>query len=88
MVLLPFKETPLNQHSLAALESWLGELGAKRIENDPCAWCLLMPNWSAQIKFEKEALSVVWEKEGQSKPCSFSYGLSREDIEMAILEGP
>ena len=88
MTSLPLKQTPLNQHSLAALEYWLVELGAERIENDPCSWFLVMPNWSAQIKLEKDSISVIWEKEEQSKPCSFSYGLSREDIEMAILEGP
>ena len=85
---LPPHQTPLNQHSLASLELWLTGLGGQRIEEDPCRWLLFMQDWSVEINLEKDSLSVVWEKKGKKKPCSFSYGLPRQDIEMAILEGP
>jgi len=88
MPLLPLKQVPLNQHSLAALESWLIDLGAERGENDPCTWFLIMQDWSVKISLEKDALSVIWNKDGKEKPCSFSYAFSRQDIEIAILQGP
>ncbi|WP_320666940.1 DUF3143 domain-containing protein [Prochlorococcus sp. MIT 1307] len=88
MALLPPVQTPLNQHSLAALELWLHELGAKKSKEDLCIWTLLMPNWSAEIKIEQDELKVTWEQNGKSSSCSFPYGLSRQDVQIAITEGP
>ena len=88
MSLLPLAQTPLNQHSLEALESWLHELGAHKSRHDPCLWLWVMPNWSAQIKMERDELQVTWEKEGKLSHCSFPYGLPRRDVQTAIAEGP
>ena len=38
MVALPPESTPLNQHSLPALEAWLQQLGAVRMDDNPCQW--------------------------------------------------
>ena len=88
MSLLPSSKTPLNQHSLAAIELWLKDLGAERSDGDPCLW-----NWSilesqAEIKMEKENLRIIWQKNGKKSECIFPYGLSRQDVMSAICEGP
>ena len=81
-------DTPINQHSLQSLELWLGNLGANKDVQNPSEWYLKLPNWNAIIVFEQEDLSVVWEKEGVLTKRLFSYCISREDIENAILQGP
>ena len=88
MSLLPPDNTPLNQHSLAALEAWLTELGAKQSREDLCLWIWIMPNWSTEIKIERDELQVTWEQEGKLSHCSFPYGLPRKDVQIAITQGP
>ena len=88
MSLLPPSQTPLNQHSLAALESWLDQLGAHPNSQDPALWTWVMPKWTAHIKMERDELQVTWEKDGNLSHCSFPYGLPRKDVQMAIAEGP
>ena len=85
---LPPPETPLNRHSLSALEVWLGDLGAQRSRTDPCCWTWVLPQWSAEIQMEKDELRVTWKKGGQCNQCCFPYGLSRSDVEVAISQGP
>ena len=80
--------TPVNQHSLQALELWLKNLGATKDLDDPSKWNLSLSNWNATIIFEREDLSVVWESEGELTKRLFSYCINREDIETAILQGP
>ena len=87
MSLLPSSQTPLNRHSLQSLELWLTELGANRSTRDPCLWSWITAEWRAEIKFEQDELIVTWNKEEQSSSCSFSYGLSRSDVENAMKEG-
>ena len=86
--MLPPIDTPLNQHSLLALETWLNDLGATQSKQDPCLWTWLMPEWSAEIKIEKDELEVIWEKDGKRNRCCFPYGLSRKDVQNAIIDGP
>ena len=81
-------DTPINQHSLQALEFWLKDLGATKDIENPSRWHLLLSNWNATITFEQEDLSVVWESKGKFKKRLFSYCINREDIENAILQGP
>ena len=85
---LPIAETPLNQHSLTSLELWLHQLGAQRSQEDRCLWLWSMPNWSAEIKMESDELRVTWDKEGKKNQRCFSYGLTRQDVESAIIQGP
>ena len=88
MTLLPPSQTPLNQHSLSALESWLQYLGAEKSSVDPCKWNLSTSYWSAEIDFLQDELVVVWSQYGQRSQCCFSYALARKDVEAAISEGP
>tara|TARA_B100000700_G_C14739967_1_gene712533 strand:- start:107 stop:373 length:267 start_codon:yes stop_codon:yes gene_type:complete len=88
MAQLPSLKTPLNQHSLEALELWLKQLGATRSKSDPCLWHWIMPDWVAEIQMDYENLRIRWEKDGSKCECSFSYRLSREDVQSAIYEGP
>tara|TARA_B100000700_G_scaffold263167_1_gene300163 strand:- start:165 stop:431 length:267 start_codon:yes stop_codon:yes gene_type:complete len=88
MALLPPIHTPLNQHSLTALESWLQDIGAEKNSQDPCLWDWEMPKWKAAIKMDKDTLNVTWEKDGEHSNCSFPYGLSRNDVQSAIFQGP
>ena len=88
MPALPSIQTPLNQHSLLALESWLSQLGAEKSSENPCLWRWTQPQWSAEILMKQEGLRVSWSQDGRESVRSFSYGLSRSDVETAILQGP
>ena len=79
---------PINQHSLQSLETWLTDMGALKDNNNPSKWNLLLSNWNATIVFEQEDLSVLWESKGQKTKRLFSYNISREDVENAIMQGP
>ena len=85
---LPPAQTPLNQHSLRALETWLADLGAVRSDQDACLWQWSQPLWSAQIRLDQEHLQVIWLQDGATSQRSFPYGLSRLDIEAAMRAGP
>ena len=79
---------PINQHSLQSLETWLTDMGALKDNNNPSKWNLLLSNWNATIVFEQDDLSVLWESKGQKTKRLFSYNISREDVENAIMQGP
>jgi hypothetical protein len=85
---LPSPDTPLYNHPLPALESWLRQLGAVQERTDPCLWDLHRPEWSARIELEVEELTVSWHADGRECVRHFPYGLSRADTEAAILAGP
>jgi hypothetical protein len=86
--LLPDRETPLYNHSLPDLENWLRDLGALQQGPHASIWDLHLPQWSAQLELESEELKVSWHHEGRSSVRHFPYGLSRADVEAAILAGP
>ncbi len=88
MITLPPPQTPLYNHPLPALEQWLQGLGGTRHRTDPTFWDLHRPHWSALIELEIEELKVSWLQEGRSTVRLFPYGLSRADVESAILAGP
>jgi len=88
MPALPDSATPLYNHPLPALEDWLRELGAAQQRRNPCSWDLHHNDWSAEIELEVEDLSVRWQHDGQCTVRQFPYGLSRADVEAAILAGP
>jgi len=79
---------PINQHSLQSLELWLTDLGAVKDSNNPSKWYLLISNWNATIIFEQDDLRVIWQIGGRETKRLFSYGINREDVENAILQGP
>ena len=89
MPALPTDRTPLNQHSLMALEQWLRDLGAEPEPDAPTRWILQTPSWSAELVLEQEDLRVTWLlTEAETKQCCLPYGLSRADVEAAIQAGP
>ena len=81
-------DTPINQHSLKELESWLIDLGAKQDFTNLSKWYLELADWHATIILEKEDLSVAWKSGDVLTKRLFSYCINREDIENAILQGP
>ena len=88
MFSLPSSKTPLNQHSLLALEKWLQELGAQKSNEDPCLWIWVTPQWRAELRLGQDDLKVIWFKGEDKSEYSFPYGLARQDIENAIFQGP
>ncbi len=88
MTFMSLDQTPLNQHSLLAIESWLEQLGAKKSVDNPCLWHLDKEYWSVEIFIQKDSIRVIWDQKGVRNQCDFSYGLYREDVERAILQGP
>ncbi len=84
---LPPANTPLNQHSLGAIEFWLVSLGAQKSKN-PCLWKWIVPPWSAEISMKQDELMVVWVEGEATSQFNFSYSLSRQDIEAALKHGP
>ena len=87
MTTLPPSQTPLNQHSLGALECWLDRLGAKKNLQNPSLWNWDSSKWTAEITLGREDLCVSWKSGTSHSQRCFSYGLSREDVEAAINEG-
>jgi len=88
MQLLPSPITPLNQHSLVALESWLSSLGAQRSSANPCLWEWALPESSAEIEVRQDELRVTWAQGINKSQFNFPYGLSRQDVEAALKQGP
>jgi hypothetical protein len=88
MATLPPAPTPLYNHPLPALEAWLRDLGAIQSRSNVAHWDLHRPQWSAHIAMDVEELRVSWHQEGHSTARQFPYGLSRADVEAAILAGP
>lgn len=85
---LPPASTPLYNHPLPALERWLQDLGAVQQGRNGSLWDLHRPEWSARILLDVDDLRVSWQQEGQESARVFPYGLSRDDVEAAILAGP
>ena len=88
MSTLPSAATPLNQHSLLSIELWLNTLGAKKNENNPCLWEWLTNECSAEIEIMQDELKVTWMSKEKESQFSFPYGLSRQDVEDALKQGP
>lgn len=86
--LLPAASTPLYHHALPQLEAWLRALGARQRGAHSSRWDLHQEQWSALLELEVEDLSVSWLADGHQTVRQFPYGLSREDVEAAILAGP
>jgi hypothetical protein len=88
MVVLPPAPTPLYHHPLPSLESWLESLGAQQPHRHSPLWTLERPGWSAEIELRPAELLVRWLQGGERRQRTFSYGLTREDVQAAILAGP
>ena len=88
MTTLPASATPLYNHPLPQLEAWLRQLGAHQQGARSETWELHRPDWSARITFQVDVLQVIWHQTGRERQRQFPYGLSRADVEAAILAGP
>jgi len=85
---LPPPETPLVHHPLPLLEAWLRGFGARQRGTHSTQWDLHQPQWSALLELDVEELRVSWLQDGRQSLRHFPYGLSRADVEAAILAGP
>jgi hypothetical protein len=93
---LPPAQTPLYNHPLPAIEAWLAVLGAVQQPGRPCFWRLRHGGWSADLELGVVDITVVWQPGSDSAAEApapgprrqFPYGLSRADVEAAILAGP
>ncbi|KAF8008755.1 hypothetical protein BT93_K2419 [Corymbia citriodora subsp. variegata] len=90
---LPDKTKPLYSHSLPCIEAWLKNLGFFQSREDRAVWLIELPEWHAQLSLDVTDLYIRYLKSGPGNlekdvDRRFSYALSREDIENAILGGP
>ncbi|OVA01893.1 Protein of unknown function DUF3143 [Macleaya cordata] len=90
---LPDKKKPLYSHSLPCIEAWLRKLGFYQSREDRALWFIEKPDWNAQLSLDVTDLYIRYLKSGPGNlekdvERRFSYALSREDIENAILGGP
>ncbi|KAL6508371.1 hypothetical protein OROHE_021913 [Orobanche hederae] len=90
---LPEKKKALYSHSLPSVEAWLRSLGFYQSRDDRAVWFVEKPDWNAQLSLDVTDLYIRYLKSGAGNlekdvERRFSYALSREDIENAILGGP
>lgn len=90
---LPEKKKPLYSHSLPCIEAWLRSLGFYQSKEDRAVWLVEKPEWHAQLSLDVTDLYIRYMKSGPGSlekdvERRFSYALSREDIENAVLGGP
>ncbi|XP_044506951.1 uncharacterized protein LOC123226489 [Mangifera indica] len=90
---LPDKSKPLYSHSLPCIEAWLRNLGFYQSKDDRAVWLIEKTDWHAQLSLDVTDLCIRYLKIGPGNlekdvERRFSYALSREDIENAILGGP
>ncbi|XP_062120270.1 uncharacterized protein LOC133834619 [Humulus lupulus] len=90
---LPDKKKPLYSHSLPCLEAWLRSLGFHQSKEDRAVWLVEKLEWHAQLSLDVTDLYIRYLKTGpgnleKDMERKFSYALSREDIENAVLGGP
>ncbi|KAL1206710.1 hypothetical protein V5N11_027269 [Cardamine amara subsp. amara] len=90
---LPEKNKPLYSHSLPCIEAWLRKLGFYQSKDDRAVWLIQKPDWHAQLSLDVTDLCIRYLKSGpgnleRDMERRFSYALSRDDTENAILGGP
>ncbi|KAF6997710.1 hypothetical protein CFC21_013905 [Triticum aestivum] len=90
---LPEKEKPLYAHSLPCIEAWLRSVGFAQSREDRAVWVAETPVWHARLSLDVTDLHIRYLKSGpgnleKDMERRFSYALSRQDIENAILGGP
>lgn len=88
---LPSSETPLYNHPLPEIESWLKNQGCQQDPRELHCWRVDRPGWEAELWLDIDQLTVRYLRagdEGKDIQRSFKYSLSRGDIEAAIFAGP
>ena len=90
-MMLPDSKTPLYNHPLPDIETWLTQLGCKQDPDNLHCWQIEKINWRAEICLEIEELTVRYlqaKDTGEDLTRSFKYSLSRQDVEAAVFSGP
>ncbi|PIN19058.1 hypothetical protein CDL12_08268 [Handroanthus impetiginosus] len=90
---LPDKKKALYSHSLPCVEAWLKSLGFYQSRDDRAVWFVENHDWHAELSLDVTDLYIRYLKSGPGNlekdvERRFSYALSREDIENAVLGGP
>ncbi|NJM28543.1 MAG: DUF3143 domain-containing protein [Pseudanabaena sp. RU_4_16] len=88
---LPSSDTPLYNHPLPAIESWLQNQGCKQDKNNVSSWYVRRNGWEAEISMDIEEIRVRYINAiagNKDIQRVFPYSLSRRDIEDAIFTGP
>ncbi len=88
---LPSADTPLYNHPLPQIESWLNEQGCQQDQQDPHCWHVQRQDWKAELWLDTDQLTIRYLGAGDSGrdiQRSFKYSLSRQDVEAAIFAGP
>ncbi|GJP29395.1 hypothetical protein CLOM_g24267 [Closterium sp. NIES-68] len=90
---LPDESSPLFTCSLPSIEAWLRSLGFQQSSAKPEFWRVERSDWHAELVTDVTDVVVRYLKSGPGNlgrdiERKFSYSLSREDVEKAILDGP
>ncbi len=91
LVNLSSPDTPLYNHPLPEIESWLTSIGGQQDTINLHCWQVSKIHWNAQLCLEVEELTIRYLRashDQQDVYRSFKYSLSRQDIEDAVLAGP
>jgi len=88
---LPPPETPIYNHPLPEVESWLSSQGCQRDNEEANLWHVQKPSWEADIVMDVDAFLVRYLNagdDGRDIVRSFKYSLSRKDLDDVIFSGP
>lgn len=88
---LPSSDTPLYNHPLPEIESWLRSKGCQQDEVDLHCWHIKNADWEAELCLEIDSLTVRYigaGEGGRDIQRSFKYSLSRKDLDEVVFAGP
>ncbi len=88
---LPPADTPLYNHSLSMVETWLKSKNCRQDREKLNSWLVQYRDWQAEISMDIEEIRVRYINAlagNKDISRSFPYSLSRQDIEDAIFTGP
>jgi hypothetical protein len=88
---LPTVDTPLYNHPLPEIESWLRSQDCQQDQTELHHWHVDKVAWKADLWLDVDQLTVVYlgaGVDGQDIQRSFKYSLSRQDVEKAVFSGP
>jgi len=90
-MVLPAADTPLYNHPLPDIETWLRRQGCEQDTDAPHLWHVSRPLWEADVILDIDSLVVRYINagaDGNDIQRAFKYSLSRQDLEEAIFSGP
>lgn len=88
---LPSADTPLYNHPLPDIETWLRQQGCVQSSEALHQWHVTRTDWAADLSLEIDSLVVRYLKaggDGQDIQRVFKYSLSRQDLDEVIFSGP